>query len=497
MISDELFEVLTQFEVVPNATIIDLGFEPPRVHTSEDANTRIKAIANGLTNLGLPENPRIAVVSKNSYEFICLWLAISQAGFTIIPINYKLPKEQLEYCLEDGDTHVVFYESEFKDLIPAKYKSYEILSNEYESILNYDTFVRPKWDKDAIHCIMYTSGTTGSPKGVVTTYENKMWSNTHFVHANESGPPTTYLHVSPLYHLAGSHGLINTLSFSGSKRLTTVIMPKFDAKQFIKLVEKYRVTDLRLVSPMMAMILAERQLLTSTDVSSVRVVSLTSSHAPEKMQKEIRAFFRGVRVINNPYGLTETGPIFGGHPQKIPKPIGSVGYPYDNVEVRIVDGVLQVRSKGILVGYHKKDDMYKKSMTEDGFFITGDLFRVNKYGFYFYMGRADDMFKSGGEKIYPTEIEAILDRHPDVAMSAVVGVPDDVKGFKPYAFVQLKVDKTDNTEQAIKEFAIKNVASYQIPRQVWVLDDLPKTQIGKIDRRLLTDMAKELLAKSK
>ena len=496
MISDELFEVLTRFEIVPGATLIDLNFDPARVFTSEEANKRIRALAHGLTNLGLSENPRISVISKNSYEFICIWLAVAQAGYTIVPINYKIPKDQLEYCLQDSNTDIIFYEREFRDLVPNKYKSYEILSPEYENLFNYFPFIRPQWDKDKVNSIIYTSGTTGLPKGVISTYENKMWTNMHFVQGSKGGQ-TTYLHVSPLYHLAGVHGLINTVSLSSSEQLTTVIVPRFDARQFIKLIEKYKVNDLRLVSPMMAMILAERDLLSVTDVSSVRTVYLTSSHAPEKMQREMKAFFKGINTVNNPYGLTETGPIFGPHPKGIPKPIGSVGYPYDDVEVRIVDGVLQVKSKGILTGYHNKSDIYKKSMTEDGFFITGDLFRTNKYGFYFYMGRSDDMFKSGGEKIYPTEIEAIIDRHPDVAMSAVVGVEDDIKGYKPYAFVQLRGNAIPGVEQKIKDFAISNVATYQIPRQVWIVDSLPRTQIGKIDRRVLTDMAKNLIAKSK
>jgi acyl-coenzyme A synthetase/AMP-(fatty) acid ligase len=131
-------------------------------------------------------------------------------------------------------------------------------------------------------------------------------------------------------------------------------------------------------------------------------------------------------------------------------------------------------------------------MTPDGYYITGDIFTVNKYGFYFYQGRSDDMFKSGGEKIYPSEIESVIERHPAISISTVVGVKDDIKGHKPYAFVQLKPGH-NITAREIKEFVIKNVATYQIPRQVWILDELPKTNIGKIDRHQLTKKAQELL----
>jgi acyl-CoA synthetase (AMP-forming)/AMP-acid ligase II len=145
-----------------------------------------------------------------------------------------------------------------------------------------------------------------------------------------------------------------------------------------------------------------------------------------------------------------------------------------------------------MAGYNNRSDL--NSMTDDGYFITGDLFRTNKYGFYFYIGRSDDMFKSGGEKIYPSEIEEVIETYPDVAMSCVVGVPDDVKGHKPYAFVQLKPNTTALAEE-IKQFTIARVATYQIPRNIWILDSLPRTNVGKIDRRKLTEMANEMLLK--
>ena len=203
-------------------------------------------------------------------------------------------------------------------------------------------------------------------------------------------------------------------------------------------------------------------------------------------------YFKNTTVIENPYGLTETGPVFmQQHPYGIPKPQTSVGFPTPGVKLRIDEnGVLQIKSPVVMAGYHNRKDL--QVFTDDGYFITGDLFRVNKYGFYFYIGRADDMFKSGGEKIYPSEIEETIEQHPAVAMSCVVGVPDDIKGHKPYAFVQLKPGMTAAGEE-IKQFTIDRVATYQIPRSVWILDSLPRTNIGKIDRRGLTGMAKDML----
>jgi acyl-coenzyme A synthetase/AMP-(fatty) acid ligase len=132
------------------------------------------------------------------------------------------------------------------------------------------------------------------------------------------------------------------------------------------------------------------------------------------------------------------------------------------------------------------------SVTQDGYFVTGDLFWADSDGFYFYLGRFDDMFKCGGEKIYPLEIEKIIDQHPAVALSTVVAVADEIKGHKPFAFVELK-NGANATAEEIKQFTIQNVATYQIPRKVWIIDMLPRTVIGKIDRVTLTNMAKQLL----
>jgi acyl-coenzyme A synthetase/AMP-(fatty) acid ligase len=270
-------------------------------------------------------------------------------------------------------------------------------------------------------------------------------------------------------------------------------MPAFNAVQYIKLLDLYQPTAIRLVAPMMSMILRERNLLETIDTDSVKQIVLTSSFSPKKLQDEVRVFFKKVKQIDTPYGTTETNVIFGPHPKGIPKPDTSAGYPVTGVSLRLDDaGVLQVKSPAIMSRYNNRPELNGSSMTPDGYYITGDIFRVNKYGFYFYIGRADDMFKSGGEKIYPSEIEAVIERHPSVLLGTVVGVPDEIKGYKPYAFVQLKEGQTA-TASEIKDFVIKNVATYQIPREVWILNELPKTNIGKIDRKALTVLAERRL----
>jgi acyl-coenzyme A synthetase/AMP-(fatty) acid ligase len=171
------------------------------------------------------------------------------------------------------------------------------------------------------------------------------------------------------------------------------------------------------------------------------------------------------------------------------KPVGSVGYPRDGIEYRIIDGILQIKSPSMMSSYYKKGK--SKSITNDGFFVTNDLFEIDKDGFYYFIGRADDVFKCGGNKVMPEEVEAILDSHPAVATSAVIGLEDEIKGKKPYAFVVLEKDKTATQEELIQH-SLNSGPAYQHPRKIWFLDTLPLAGTNKIDKKRLEELAKSL-----
>ena len=485
---------LSDFPLCEGITVTDLATNT--TYNKDQVDQYINSIASGMLKLGLPPDARIAVLGKVSIHFLAFLLAMYRCRYTTVPVNFKVPPVQIEYCLADSDCRMVFCDPELRHLVPDGYKCIEFGSTDFNSLLDHSDYVMPPFDENKLAVIMYTSGTTGKPKGVELTFKSRIWAitkGTRLEQVKPGIPHCSSIHVSPIYHLAGMNNIDMSTMHSTHQTNHLVLMPDFNAREYIKAIEKYQVTTIRVVSPMMSMILQEVDLLKTCKLDSVSLIVLTSAAAPVKMQNTIREYFTGATQIENPYGLTETGSIFTPrHPLGIPRPQGSVGYPITNAQVRIVDGVLQVKSPSMLVGYYKNQDLYNDKLTDDGFFITGDLFRCNKYGFYFYMGRADDMFKSGGEKIYPHEIETVMDTCSDVALSCVVGVPDDIKGHKPYAFVQLKPDGTASA-QDIKEYTIKNVATYQIPRRVWILDELPKTNIGKIDRRALTELAQKLL----
>jgi acyl-CoA synthetase (AMP-forming)/AMP-acid ligase II len=202
--------------------------------------------------------------------------------------------------------------------------------------------------------------------------------------------------------------------------------------------------------------------------------------------------------VTNAYGTTEAGPVvFGPHPKGLPQPESSVGYPHPHVRLRLVNGddrnavqgVLQMTCPAVMNGYHNRPDV-KPPFTEDGFYITGDVFRRDENGFHYFVGRSDDMFVSGGENIYPADVERMLEKSPDVGQAVVVPVDDDIKGTKPVAFIIPKAGHKP-TEEAIKTFALANAPAYQHPRFVWFMDQLPLASTNKVDRTALRNLAAE------
>jgi long-chain acyl-CoA synthetase len=201
-------------------------------------------------------------------------------------------------------------------------------------------------------------------------------------------------------------------------------------------------------------------------------------------------------AVTNAYGTTEAGPVvFGPHPDKIPQPELSVGYPHPHVQLRLVDGanhnadqgVLEMRCPAVMLGYHNRPDV-PSPFSADGYYVTGDVFRRDRQGFHYFVGRTDDMFVSGGENIYPTDIERMLERHPDVAQACVVPIDDAIKGQKPVAFVVRKPGRAPSDDD-IKRFALANAPAYQHPRFVWFVPELPLASTNKVDRAALHQLA--------
>jgi len=248
--------------------------------------------------------------------------------------------------------------------------------------------------------------------------------------------------------------------------------------------------------------LRETQALKQADLSSVEFIRMGSAPVSQSLMAAIHRALPKAKVTNA-YGTTEAGPVvFGPHPKGLPQPENSVGYPHPMVQLRLVDGdnrdadqgVLEMKCPAVMLGYHNRPDV-PSPITPDGFYVTGDVFRRDQDGFYYFVGRTDDMFVSGGENIYPADVERMLERHPDVAQAVVVPVDDDIKGTKPVAFVIAKAGRKPS-EDDIKNYALANAPAYQHPRFVWFVDELPLATTNKVDRGALRKLAQERVAAS-
>jgi len=248
------------------------------------------------------------------------------------------------------------------------------------------------------------------------------------------------------------------------------------------------------------MILREPALLERADLSSVTAVRMGSAPVSAGLMEAARRAFPHA-VITNGYGTTEAGSIvFTAHPDGRPTPDLSAGIAHPHVELRLAAddgsevsaGVLQMRCPALMTGYHNLPEATAKALTPDGFYITGDVFRRDREGFYYFVGRSDDMFVSGGENVHPGEIETILERHPDIHQAVVVPVDDELKFKKPVAFVVTQPGAAPS-EEAVKAFALANAAPYLHPRRVWFLPEMPLAGTNKIDRRALAQRAAELV----
>jgi acyl-CoA synthetase (AMP-forming)/AMP-acid ligase II len=342
---------------------------------------------------------------------------------------------------------------------------------------------------------LYTSGSTGTPKGVVLTHQGHIWvGETRLAPGLERH---RYLIAAPLYHM-------NALALSilaCMAHATIILLPQFTARAYIEAIERYRATWLTAVPPMIAMMLREHELLAHTDLSSVEFVRMGSAPVSASLMQSLHRLLPKA-AVTNAYGTTEAGPVvFGPHPKGLAQPEMSVGYPHPQVQLRLVDGenrdadqgVLEMKSPALMLGYHNRPDL-PPPITPDGFYITGDVFRRDENGFYYFLGRTDDMFVSGGENIYPSDVERMLERHPAIAQAAVIPIDDEIKGQKPVAFVIRKPEQ-HVSEDDVKRFALANAPAYQHPRFVWFVDELPLASTNKLDRTALRrDAARRMAA---
>ncbi|MEQ7918662.1 class I adenylate-forming enzyme family protein [Xanthomonas sp. WHRI 1810A] len=456
-------------------------------------------VARGLKARGYAQGDRIALLGANSVEFIAVVLGIMRAGLVAVPVNHRFPRALIEYVVGDSGARLLFCDAAHAALAPGDVPQVSLVRGSGEGLDQFieagafDSF-QPVEDEPAM--MLYTSGSTGKPKGVILSHAAHLWVVRTRLHATPLAQERALI-AAPLYHMNALALALLSLASGAS----AVLLPQFTASGYIDAIERYRCTWLTAVPPMIAMMLREQAHLARADLSSVRVVRMGSAPVSASLLGQIHRLLATARVINA-YGTTEGGPVvFGPHPQGLTSPPLSVGYAHPDVQLRLRDehgqlsdeGVLELKSPGLMSGYHNRPDL-RAPFTDDGFYITGDVFSRDGNGFYTFVGRRDDMFVSGGENIYPGEIEKLLERHPAVQQACVVPVADEIKGFKPMAFVVLSAG-AEASEAQIKAFTLEHAPAYQHPRRIWFVDALPLASTNKIDRpALLQDATRRLQA---
>jgi long-chain acyl-CoA synthetase len=469
--------------------IIDLGGDGERCFTYAELDAMARGVARALSARGLARGDRIAILSANRAEFIAAYYGIMRAGLVAVPVNYRFPGETIDFIARDAGARLIFCDAARRAQCPS---GLPVVCFGADGAESFAGFLDPgRFDAlparpDEPAMFLYTSGSTGIPKGVVLSHQSHIWVVETRLEGQDLSPHR-FLVAAPLYHM----NALALAKLACAAHATIVLQPQFSAPAYIKAIARHRCTWLTAVPPMIAMMLREHDLMARTDLSSVAFVRMGSAPVSQSLMAALHRALPAAKVTNA-YGTTEAGPVvFGPHPDGLPQPEMSVGYPHPKVALRLIDdagraadqGALEMRCPAVMLGYHNRPDL-PPPMTVDGFYRTGDVFRRDADGFHYFLGRTDDMFVSGGENIYPGDVERMLERHPAVAQACVVPIDDDIKGQKPVAFIIAKAGRKPDAED-IKRFALANAPAYQHPRFVWFVEQLPLSTTNKIDRAAL------------
>jgi acyl-CoA synthetase (AMP-forming)/AMP-acid ligase II len=473
--------------------LVDLSGPRPTTYTYGELRRRTAAIASALRR-EFPDAARVGVLCGNSSRFVVVYLGALQAGCTVVPFNPRAGEESIAHVCGDAALDVLFVEGAAPSGVPSDLAAIDLEAPSFEQWWSGDAArVDARPGRPAL--VLYTSGSTGRPRGVVLSHASQL--------AILAGLDTPALRellsrgrtivAAPLFHMNGL--IVSQLTFALEG--TAVLMRRFDAAAFLQAVERHRVSVVTGVPTMIAL-LAAAHAATPVDLSSVQLVLIGSAPLSEAVLAQAHTLFPRAAVVNS-YGTTEIGAgIFGAHPRGVTRPELSIGHPAPGIGTRLVgrtspyEGVLEVRSPTAMDGYLNLPEA-TAAKVRDGWVNTGDVFRRDGDGFLYFVGRADDMFVCGGENVYPSEVERVIERHESVLQAAVVPVDDAVRGQIPVAFIVPRAGHSP-TAQEIREFVLARAAPQLHPRHVWFRDSLPLSAANKIDRQGLRSEARVLAA---
>jgi long-chain acyl-CoA synthetase len=479
--------------------LIDLSDGAPREITYRALEARLDRVAAMLSRLGMKAGDRLAMSVGNRIEFVEIMFGAMRVGIIPVPLNTKLAADMIGYIIHDsGSTGAIVdpaVNAQVARVVDEAGVTLRVILGPsggswrgYEEELAKSTsdFAPPNLPATHPAFLPYTSGSTGKPKGVVLTHAGQCWWISCLHRYWPMPPESRALAAVPLYHKNAMAGAIKPMLSGGG---SVVILPNFEPRRFLHVLSEWKCTHAGGVPAVFSLLLQERDLLKTLDFSALKSLKIGSAPTPKQLLDDVEAAF-GVPASES-YGLTEGGPVMIGPPiDGGSVPHGSCGVPWPEGEVKLIGadgrestshGELWVRNPGVTAGYYHLPEINRERLV-DGWLKTGDLFSRDAGGFFYFKGRTDDMFNSGGENIYPLEVENVLLRHAAVAEVSVVAVPHRHKGEVPVAMV-VKAKGSDTTETELKQFCLANAPAYAHPRRIAFVEELPLNGPGKIDRR--------------
>ena len=480
-------------------------YERERRFTFSELNQRCNRAAQVLLQRGLKPGDRVATLLKNGIEFVETYYAAAKIGCVLVPVNWRLAEPEIRYILEDAGAAALVYDADFDEAVegirsgsacPEAIASWLRVSVDgsapADGVLDYDQAVvtasdeEPPlgaWDDDLIF-IMYTSGTTGHPKGVMHSHDALLWSHLTSITTSDMRGDDRYLLALPMFHVA----TLNPVSLVVHRGASAVIMRDLDMAAMFQCIDREKVSIFTAVPALLQFMLhaPERE---SCDLASVRWVATGAAPVPVSLLQDYEN--AGI-AIYQAYGLTEScGPGTLLLPEDAETRVGSCGRPQMHTEAKIVDesgatipmgsdqaGELLLAGRHLMKGYWNNPEATAEALV-DGWLYTGDICTWDAEGFVTVCDRKKDMIISGGENIYPAELENVLAGCPDVQEAAVIGVASERWGETPLAIVVPTPGCSPDAE-SLEAWCRERLAGYKLPRLYEMVESLPRNASGKL-----------------
>lgn len=475
-------------------------------YTYSQFNERVNRLANGLMRLGIKKGDKVAVLFMNCMEIVECYFALAKIGGVVVPNNFRLTGRELTYQIDQSDSKALIFGEMFREVVDSirpqlpKVKFYICASERgVEGTIDYEKLVQegspeeplvPVQEDDPAF-IMYTAGTTGRPKGAVLTHKNQLAPAVNLGILGGPNQPGKQLLVFPIFHQAAT-GIMIIGVFLGR---TAVILDLPTPENIIAAIQEEKIQVAGLVPALWNWIVNHPNL-KDYDLSSLEQGATGAAPMPLELKRRIFKALPNMR-LSEAFGMTEVsgGATIAMHEDMLAKH-GTVGKPMPNVEVRVVDdddndvpigevGEIVYRGSTVMKEYYKNPEATAEAF-RGGWFHSGDLVRQDEDGYIYVVDRKKDMIISGGENIYPAEIEEVLYTHPKILEAAVIGVPDPDWGESVKAVVVPKQGET-LTEEEVIDYCKKNLASYKKPKSVDLVDALPRNPQGKVLKFVLRE----------